>query len=91
VNNPLTPAVDAAARALFVRWPDQENGAVRIWDDARSVAKCAIDAAAPIIAAETLREAADDLDGGRMGRVRVSYGYVAGWLRRRADELEENR
>lgn len=79
--DPLTTAEQAMRDALLA---PSGRGDIDGMQHVRAV----LAAARPVIAAETLREAADNLDGGRMGRVRVSYGYIAGRLRARATELE---
>lgn len=72
-------ALTPAERAV---WEQLPYSTIPVPGHARDI----VAAVRPIIAAETLHQAADRLDGGRMGRVKVSYGYIAGWLRRHADE-----
>lgn len=75
----LEKAVAAAARTMYtvplesLHTDDQEAA----WQTARDM----VSAAAPIIAAEALREAADALEG-------IGYSYPRHWLRDRADATE---
>jgi uncharacterized protein with gpF-like domain len=82
-------AVEAAANAMVIASPDLSG-----WDDLNQAeidwymrdAREALEAAAPYIQAQALRDAAEDLYSYR-GRITTMEGAVT-WIRDRADELE---
>ena len=84
-------AIEAAARAL---WQNGSSANPCPWDEVSSglqsryrfFAAAALSAAAPIIRAEALREAADAIDENQYDDLDP---FLADWLRSRADRIEE--
>ena len=90
----ITPdIIEAAARAAFrdgfMRYaPEYENRELSDYDDGireswRVVARAALEAAAPLIAATALREAAEDWRRGH------TFSVMEDWLCARADRIEK--
>lgn len=81
-------AVEAAARALDENFnPDRYPVMAAMFSD---YARTALDAAAPFIAAQALRDAADELDSND-GEISMPVGLIAVALRARADVMEADR
>lgn len=93
--------IEKAARILYSQavngsvspdpWPawdsDDNHGRETFRDDARAV----LDAVAPLIASQALRDAADEIDasgGDLVSRLQVSVEKKCNWLRERADLLD---
>ena len=78
--------VEAAARAMDRAYnPDRAPILAAMF---RDYARAALEAAAPYVAAEALREAADALDSNG-GEISMPVGLIAVALRARADRIEK--
>ena len=86
-NVPVTDEmVETAARAMDHAYnPDRTPILAAMF---RDYARAALDAAAPLIAADALREAANELDGNE-GEISMPVGLIAVALRARADQIEK--
>ena len=88
--------VETAAAATWNRSAREIDGCP-LWDgrlpsnirhSIRSDARAALEAAAPLIAAQALRDAADAIDSND-GEISMPVGLIAVTLRARADQIEK--